>query len=119
MRYDWRVERAIESVRPLVVIAKSGYPNKTTYSELAPQIGIGTRQVGAMLGFLRDRVCRANGLPLLNYLVVKRGTGEVGDGAPPDRSELWEPEDERRRCYEFDWDRVDWAHIFAAVRRSA
>jgi len=68
-----------------------------TYEELGRRIGIYHRQVGFLLGYIRDEICRRRGLPLLNVIVVKKSNGLPGKSfLPEDLSDLTDEEYRRR-----------------------
>lgn len=61
-----------------------------SYGEIAAVIGasegreIAPISLSRPLGFIRDRICRAQGLPWLNALAVNAGTWLPGDSFLPD-----------------------------------
>lgn len=51
-----------------------------TYGELGRRIGRHARTLAPVLGYIRDEICAARGLPLLSALVVSKETGLPGPG---------------------------------------
>lgn len=67
-----------------------------TYGELAERARLAKPGIGRPLGYIRDEVCRARGLPWLTVIAVNGKTGRPGDsflprgaGMDPDDLEVW------------------------------
>ena len=58
-----------------------------TYGELAREVGLANLGTGKPLGYIRDEVCRARGLPWLNAIAVAKD-GLPGEAFFPDDSGL-------------------------------
>ena len=55
-----------------------------TYGELAKSAGLANQGVAKPLGYIRDEVCRARGLPWLTAIAVAKDTRQPNDGFSPD-----------------------------------
>ena len=54
------------------------------YGDLAEEVGLAKPGVGMPLGYIRDELCRARGLPWLTALAVSRINGLPGGSFLPD-----------------------------------
>jgi hypothetical protein len=54
-----------------------------TYGELAEISGLAAQGTNVPLGYIRDHVCRARGLPWLNALAVNKASRRPGDSFLP------------------------------------
>lgn len=83
-----------------------------TYGEIAEKFSMGKGQaVRYPLGYIRDDVCRARGLPWLNALVVNAETWRPGDSFLPAGVALGRDEERLWRgmvlqVFAFDWDGI-------------
>ncbi|NLO07169.1 MAG: hypothetical protein GX131_15185 [candidate division WS1 bacterium] len=90
MSTDWHAE-AREALPILIRCARRG--ETITYGELGEQIGVHHRQVGRILGIIRDEICRrGERAPMLNVLVVRKDQGVPGTEVLAERSRYL-PED--------------------------
>ena len=55
-----------------------------TYGDLAHRADLHHRALPWALGYIRDELCDARGLPLLNVIVINKDTGEPGVSFLPD-----------------------------------
>ena len=80
------------------------------YSEIAEETGLASPGVGTPLGYIRDHVCRAQGLPWLNALAVNKETRRPGDKFLPDGTTV---EDDHwwrgmvTQVYAYDWSEIE------------
>jgi hypothetical protein len=109
MTVDLTEERARRLLPYLVQAAENR--RTITYKELAAKIGVYHRTLSRPLGYIRDKICAARGLPLITCIVVNLQTRLPGaEWLPLGASSL--SDDEDRATFEQHRDRVfaygDW-----------
>ena len=97
----------------LAILKKRAHDMRTvTYGEIGKETGLFPPGVGRQVGYIRDNVCRARGLPWLNVIVVNQDSRRPGDNFLP---EDW-PSDELQehwwrgmvsQVYAYDWSNVE------------
>ncbi len=82
-----------------------------SYGEIAEAVGLPAVGMGKPLGYIRDEICRARGLPWLNALAVNSDTWRPGESfLPPgvavgrDEERLWRGM--VLQVFAYDWDVV-------------
>jgi hypothetical protein len=84
-----------------------------TYEEIADQFNLAKLGVGHQLNYIRDEICRKQGLPWLNALVVNKKTNRPGDKFIPNDANLTEKDQELfwrgmvMQVFSFDWSKVN------------
>lgn len=109
MTVDLTEERALRILPYLVEAAENR--RTITYKELAAKIGAYHRTLSEPLGYIRDKICAARGLPVITCLVVNLKTRRPGAAwFPLGASRLSDAEDQatfeenRDRVYAYkDW----------------
>ncbi len=76
MTVDLTEERALRILPYLVEAAENR--RTITYKELAAKIGAYHRTLSEPLGYIRDKICAARGLPMITCLVVNLQTRRPG-----------------------------------------
>jgi hypothetical protein len=105
-------ERGLQALPYLVQAAKRH--ELITYKQLAAKIGRQHRALSYPLGYIRDEVCRARGLPMLTAIVIDQGMARPGDSWLPkdtdhlsDRQNQAKFEAECARVFAWnEWDRL-------------
>lgn len=85
-----------------------------TYGELGDAVGLPAIGTAKPLGYIRDHVCRAQGLPWLNALAVNDKTRRPGDSFLPEGVTIGEDEEHLWRgmvlqVFAYDWRGVSFA----------
>ncbi len=84
-----------------------------TYEEIADLFDLAKPGVGLPLDYIRDEICRKQGLPWLNAIVVNKKTDRPGDKFIPDDTYLTEKDQELFwrgmviQVFAFDWSNVN------------
>lgn len=98
MTTEKTIERAHLALPHLVESAKR---RKTiTYGELGAKIGIHPRAVSHLLYYIRDEVCRPQGLPMLTAIVVHKSDELPGESWLPEGTQRLSEEEGKRRFEE-------------------
>ena len=97
----------IETARLLLPhLARGAQRRETpTYGQLGDAIGIHHRPIPDVLGYIRDKICRPRGLPLITSIVENQGTGLPGGRFLPEGTEDLTKEEYRQK-FEEHRDRV-------------
>ena len=90
----------------------AGQMRTVTYGEITKALHMGKGQgVRYALGYIRDHLCRARGLPWLNAIAVNKETWRPGDSFLPagvavgrDEERLWRGM--VLQVFVYDWDQV-------------
>jgi hypothetical protein len=95
MATELTIERAHLVLPHLVECAKRGVT--ITYGDLAEKIGVHHRAIPHCLYYIRDEICRPQGLPLLTAIVVHKGDQKPGESWLPEGTwRLTEEEQEHK-----------------------
>lgn len=92
-------DRTIELAEKLLPhLVKAANQRQTpTYKELADKIGVHHRYMRYILGYIRDEICLARGLPLLTCIVVNDSTKLPGDDWLPEGTTHLSKEEYRQK----------------------
>lgn len=85
-----------------------------TYGKLAKLVGSHHRAIRYAIGYIRDEICRARGLPMLTAIVVNQDSHEPGDNFLPEGTAHLSPAEYTHRFEQLrddvfacqDWDRL-------------
>src|SRR5690348_244004 len=86
-----------------------------TYGEVAQAVGLVAAGMGRPLGYIRDQVCRARGLPWLNAIAVNTDDRRPGKSFLPDEVSLSNDDQERMwrgmvlQVFAYDWSTVNFS----------
>jgi hypothetical protein len=93
-------------------LKKCAYDMRTvTYGELAEAVGLAPSGIGYQLGYIRDRICRTQGLPWLNAIAVRTSDRRASHGFLPEGVQIGDGEERLWRgmvlqVFAYDWERV-------------
>ena len=90
MRWETKPARTDEVFRHLASVARD--MRLVTYGELANEVGLAAVGIGQPLGWIRDEVCRARGLPWLTAIAVAQNGLPSGAFFPDDSGISLDPE---------------------------
>jgi hypothetical protein len=75
--------------------------NTPTYGELAAKIGVHHRVLSHILGYIRDEIIIPRGLPLINAIVVNKGTNLPGDDWLPQGTSTLSDEEYKQEYFRY------------------
>ena len=96
-------ERGLLALPHLVEAAKRR--ELLTYKQLAAKVGCHHRALSFPLGYIRDDICRARGLPMLTAIVINQGLKRPGGSWLPEGTDQLSPPQNRLR-FEAECERV-------------
>ena len=106
-----RVRVPAKTDRVLIILKQCASDMRTvTYQELADATDLFAPGVSLQLGYIRDHVCRVQGLPWLNALAVNKETRRPGDKFLPDGTSVGDDHWWRGmvlQVYAYDWSGVE------------
>jgi hypothetical protein len=82
-----------------------------TYGEIGEATNVAPVGIGSQLGYIRDHVCREQGLPWLNAIAVNASTRRPGDSFLPSGIAVGRDEERMWRgmvlqVFVFDWGQI-------------